>query len=200
MNMDKKLFGLVLAGGKSRRMGEDKGLIDWHGKQQRYHLADLLDGYCEKTYISCRSDQVEAIEDLGYRTIADDFAGTSGPYGALISAMKKYPKASWLVVACDLPYFDEQAIEDLIENRDSNLIATAYRSPVDGLPEPVAAIWEPASLQILLEHFEKDAITCPRKVLIKREDAVKLIDPKLPSMVANVNTPDDLAKARELID
>lgn len=197
--MDEKLFGLVLAGGKSRRMGEDKGLIDWHGKEQRYYLADVLERYCQDTFISCRQDQSTEIENLGYKTISDNFPGTNGPYGALISAMQEYPGTSWLVVACDLPAFDEQAIENLIKNRDPNLIATAYRSPVDGLPEPLAAIWEPASLDDLLELFNTDAITCPRKALIKREDVVKLIDPKIPSMVANINTPDDMAQARGLI-
>lgn len=197
--MDKKLYGLVLAGGKSHRMGEDKGLINWHGKKQRYYLADLLNKYCQDTYISCRKDQAKQIEDLKYRTILDSFASVDGPYGALISAMKEYPEASWLVVACDLPFFDERAIEALIKNRDTNFIATAYRSPSNGLPEPLAAIWEPTSLPVLLELFKTDAISCPRKALLKSADIVKLIDPKLPNTVVNVNTPSDMIQAQELI-
>lgn len=197
--MDEKLFGLVLAGGKSRRLGEDKGLINWHGKKQRYYLADLLNRHCQDTYISCRQDQDKEIEDLNYRTILDNFAGVDGPYGALISAMKEYPKASWLVVACDLPFFDEQAIEALIKERDPSYIATAYKSPVNGLPEPLAAIWESASLPVLLELFKTDAISCPRKALIKNADIVKLIEPKLPNTVVNVNTLSDMIQAQELI-
>ncbi|MFO0781414.1 MAG: NTP transferase domain-containing protein [Candidatus Saccharimonadales bacterium] len=197
--MGEKLFGLVLAGGKSRRLGEDKGLINWHGKKQRYYLADLLNRHCQDTYISCRQDQAKEIQDLNYRTILDNFAGVDGPYGALISAMKEYAKASWLVVACDLPFFDDEAAETLIRNRDPNFIATAYKSPANGLPEPLAAIWEPASLQILLESFKTDAISCPRKALIKSANIVKLIDPKLPSTVVNVNTPADMIQAQELI-
>lgn len=197
--MSKQLFGLVLAGGKSRRMGEDKGLIDWHGKEQRYYLADLLGQHCQSAYISCRQDQVKEIERLNYKTILDNFVGTDGPYGALISAMRSHPEASWIVVACDLPFFDEQAVETLIQSRDSSYIATAYKNPVNGLPEPLAAIWEPASLQVLLELFKTDSISCPRKALIRNANAVKLIEPTLPNTIINVNTSADLAHARELV-
>ncbi|MEP6951744.1 MAG: NTP transferase domain-containing protein, partial [Ginsengibacter sp.] len=48
------LNGLVLAGGKSERMGYDKGMIVWHGREQQYYLADLLKNLCEEVYISCR--------------------------------------------------------------------------------------------------------------------------------------------------
>ena len=63
------LFGLVLAGGKSQRMGEDKGLINYHGKIQREYMADLLDDICEETFISCRPEQAAEIEH--YPTLPD---------------------------------------------------------------------------------------------------------------------------------
>ena len=45
--------GLVLAGGNSTRMGYDKGAIKYYGKAHREYLADLLNGFCSKTYLSC---------------------------------------------------------------------------------------------------------------------------------------------------
>ena len=53
------LYGLVLAGGRSTRMGQDKSLISYHGKAQREYMADLLGQWCSRTFISCRGDQVE---------------------------------------------------------------------------------------------------------------------------------------------
>ena len=40
--------GLVLAGGKSTRMGTAKDLLNWHGKEQRYFAADLLAPFCDE--------------------------------------------------------------------------------------------------------------------------------------------------------
>ena len=57
-----RLNGLVLAGGKSQRMGEDKGQINYHGKPQREYLYDLLNGFTESTYMSCRPDQVSEFD------------------------------------------------------------------------------------------------------------------------------------------
>lgn len=190
-----KLFGLVLAGGKSQRMGSDKGVMSWHGKPQREYLADLLGQYCDKTFISCRSDQKA---DLPGRQLIIDSYGDIGPSGALLSAMTAYPAAGWLVVACDLPMLDAQALEQLIEQRDKDMIATAYKSPTDGLPEPLAAIWEAKSKPILLQQL-KAGIDCPRKVMINNNDQVKLIDPMSAKTLLNANTPDDVAQARRLI-
>jgi len=56
-----KIYGLVLSGGKSTRMGEDKGLISYHGIPQRDHLYQLLNQDCDTTYLSIREDQKEEI-------------------------------------------------------------------------------------------------------------------------------------------
>jgi len=82
-----KLYGLVLSGGKSTRMGMDKGMIPYHGIPQRDYLYDLLSSVCEKTFVSLRRDQqsdlptsTECIVDL------DEYRG---PYNGLLSAHKK---------------------------------------------------------------------------------------------------------------
>ena len=105
-----KLNGLVLAGGKSTRMGKDKGSLDYHGKPQREFMADLLSQFCEETYISVRENQVVQSE---YKLLEDTFVGL-GPFGAIASAMRNNPNTSWLVVACDLPLLDEKTLNFLV--------------------------------------------------------------------------------------
>jgi len=51
-------------------MGVNKAMINLHGKEQQYYLADLLGLCCEKVFISCRDDQVNEI-DPGYKTMPD---------------------------------------------------------------------------------------------------------------------------------
>ncbi|MCJ8165056.1 NTP transferase domain-containing protein [Pontibacter sp. E15-1] len=188
------LNGLVLAGGQSLRMGRDKGAIDWHGKAQRYFMADLLKGFCNEVYISCRAEQQVEVNN-GYKTLSDTFIGL-GPYGAILSAFREQPDAAWLVVACDLPLLDEQTLEQLTSQRDSAATATTFVSPHDGFPEPLITIWEPKSYPLLLS-FLAQGYTCPRKVLINSE--TNLINPQHPDALLNVNTPQELEKVKRLL-
>ena len=143
--------GLVLAGGKSQRMGFDKGLIDYHGLPQREYLAQLLSGSCEEVYYSLRPDQ-EA-EGLERPIIRDTFTGL-GPFGAITSAFRENPNTAWLVVACDLPLIDQAAIRQLITQRDTSKVATAFHNPETGWPDPLVTIWEPRAYPILLQFFD----------------------------------------------
>ncbi|MDZ4682114.1 MAG: NTP transferase domain-containing protein [Saprospiraceae bacterium] len=182
------LYGLVLAGGRSVRMGQDKGLMDYHGKPQREYAADLLNAFCEKTFLSCRSDQVASL-DSSYTALPDTFEGL-GPFGAILSAFREYPEAAWVVIACDLPLLDAPALQQLVEARRPAQIATAFQSPHDNMPEPLIAIWEPKSYAVLLQ-FLAQGYSCPRKVLLNTE--VHLIEPAQPQALTNVNSLEEAA-------
>jgi molybdenum cofactor guanylyltransferase len=189
------LDGLVLAGGKSVRMGHDKGLIDWHGKEQRYFIADLLNRFCNDVFISCREEQQQEI-DFNYRTLPDTFIGL-GPYGAILSAFREQPNAAWLVIAADLPLIDEDTINYLTQHRDTSSIATTFESPYDNFPEPLISIWEPKSYPVLLS-FLAQGYSCPRKVLINSD--TKILKAPNTEALINVNTPEELARAKEILD
>lgn len=189
-----KLKGLVLAGGQSLRMGQDKGAMAWHGKEQRYYMADLLGELCQEVYVSCRPEQ-QADLDANYNTLTDTFTGL-GPYGAILSAFREDPDAAWLVVACDLPLLDLATLQHLQEHRNTSAIATAYASPQDGFPEPLIAIWEPKSYPVLLS-FLAQGYTCPRKVL--RNSEIHLIAAPDADTLRNVNTPEELEQAQALL-
>lgn len=184
-----KLNGLVLAGGKSVRMGKDKGALDYHGKPQREFMADLLSPFCEETYISVRGNQGVESE---YGLLEDTFVGL-GPFGAIVSAMRKNPNVAWLVVACDLPLLDEKTLQFLIENRNDSKVATAIYNPETDFPEPLITIWEPRSYQVLL-NFLTQGYSCPRKVLINSEiELLKLEDTKV---LLNVNDTEGYEKVK----
>ena len=193
---NRELLGLVLAGGQSKRMGQDKGRMTWHGKEQRYYIADLLQDFCDTVYISCRPEQHAEI-DTNYNTLPDSYTGI-GPYGAILSAFAAHSDKSWMIVACDLPLLDAGTIQHLIDQRDKSLIATTYKSPYDGLPEPLITIWAPASHPFLLSHLS-EGFTCPRKVLLKNIDKVKIIEPVNPDALMNTNTPEDAMKVNQVL-
>ena len=188
------LNGLVLAGGKSLRMGYDKSSIEWHGKEQRYYMADLLKQYCDEVFISCRADQQNEV-DSHYKTLPDTFVDL-GPYGAILSAFREKPDAAWLVVACDLPLLDIETLQYLVAHRNPSAVATTFESPFDGLPEPLITIWEPKAYPVLLS-FLSQGYTCPRKAL--RNNDVHIIKAENADALMNVNTQDELEKVKDIL-
>lgn len=186
-----KIYGLVLAGGKSTRMGKDKGLIPYHGMPQRDYLYHLLSRVCDRTFMSIRPEQQNDFPD-DMETIVDENK-YKGPYNGLLSAHEKHPKVAWLVLACDLPLIDLQSLQELIAARDPNTMATSFAQKADPLPEPLCAIWEPNAFETSLAYLESGNGTCPRKFLINNE--VKLVFPYNPNVLLNANSEEEYKEA-----
>ncbi len=186
------LYGLVLAGGKSERMGRDKSTIDYHGLPQRDYVYNLLQEFCDETFLSLRPDQSE---EGPLPVLPDVFLGL-GPYGALLSAFQAYPDKAWLVAACDLPLLSAEALQFLTGNRDPSKPATAFISPENALPDPLLAIWEPKSYLTLLQ-FLAQGFSCPRKVLINSD--THLLQAPDPDWLLNVNTQEEYKRVMAAI-
>ncbi len=187
------IYGMVLAGGKSERMGKDKSLMDYHGTSQRQHLTQLLNQFCEKTFLSCRPEQTQEIQD--FEVLPDTFMGL-GPMGAILSAFQKYPNHAHLVVACDLPLLDKNTLEELIQQRNPSKIVTAFHNHQTGFTEPLIALWEPKAYPVLLQ-FLAQGYACPRKVLINSD--INELKPQNPTSLMNVNRPEEVDKVMELL-
>lgn len=192
MTSDKNLKGLVLCGGMSIRMQQDKSQIAYHGKPQWQYLHDLLKNFLPEVYLSCRPEQ----EFPGCNHLIPDSVIGAGPSSGLLSAHAAYPDASWLVLACDLPLISEQSIAYLIQNRDAQKAATAFISPFNFSPEPLITIWEPAGLDALEKEF-REGKNCPRKTLLKVE--VELLKNPNSTEQFNANTPDEMNDAMNKI-
>lgn len=187
--MSNALYGLVLAGGQSRRMGRDKALLVRDGQSQIRRIALLAGSVTEKLFVSARADQKDDPERSQFETIVDRY-DDMGPIAGVLSAMDEYPAVDWLVIACDLPNIDEATLHYLIEHRSAEQPFTAFRSSHDELPEPLCAIYVSGSDKLIRE-FVADGMVCPRKMLINSD--TKLLQQPNPVALDNVNTPDDLA-------
>lgn len=183
------LYGLLLAGGRSRRMGRDKALIETGGKSQLERAMQLLATVTDKSFVSVRGDQVDDPARSRYPTIVDRYAD-AGPVAGILSALDEYPNVDWLVLACDLPNLDAPTLAALIAERETSRAFVAFTSSHDGLPEPLCAIYRQGSGDVL-RRFVNDGLRCPRKMLIRSD--TKLLTQPNPRALDNVNTPQDLA-------
>jgi molybdopterin-guanine dinucleotide biosynthesis protein A len=185
------LYGLVLAGGASKRMNRDKATLEYRGRPQLECAYELLAGYCERTFVSVRLDQVRDPLRARFPQVVDTLHDV-GPMAGIAAAQEAHPRAAWLVLACDLPFVSPSAIERLIAAR-SGVTPVAYRSSHDGLPEPLCAIYEPGTRPAVLDAIA-DGKFCPRKLLLRLE--APLLELPDRSALDNVNTPDEFTAAR----
>ena len=194
MMESKEIFGLVLAGGRSRRMGRDKAFLPLKGQSLVVHVLELTRQICPQVFISLRPEQEASIKsaELGGANAIHDQFGEIGPLGGILSAFKEYPENPWLVLAVDLPCLDRNTLEYLVAHRDPEKPFTAYRGR-DDLPEPLCAIYEPQSRDILMNYFKNSRSLSPRDILINEER--QLLSPPHPWALANVNTPEEYKKA-----
>ncbi|MGH8130303.1 MAG: NTP transferase domain-containing protein [Steroidobacteraceae bacterium] len=186
------LYGLVLAGGKSSRMQTDKAALSYGRRPQLAHAFDLLIPRVSMAWISVRADQVRERLRAGYPQIVDGAQG-SGPIAGIIAAQARHPEAAWLVLACDLPLLDGATLDQLLAGRDTRRLATAFKSACDGLPEPLCAIYEPASREPILRHVAAGH-DCPRKFLLAHDAA--LLEAAHPYALDNANTPQEVEAVR----
>jgi molybdopterin-guanine dinucleotide biosynthesis protein A len=163
--MNSSLHGLILIGGKSQRMGQDKHLLDYHGETQLTWLQDLLSPFCQKVFVSAAQETHLQLDDSAL-IIRDKLPG-SGPLIGILSAMIKVPHAAFFVVACDLPFLDSPNLKKLINERDQDCLATGFYNSNKKWVEPLATIYEPKIFSEMFKDFSLPA-SGPRKFLAKQ--------------------------------
>ncbi len=165
-------------------MGNDKGLLEYHGQPQRDYLYNMVNKVCDKVFFSIRAEQqAEMDSESEYIVDRNEYRG---PLNGILSAHKAHPNAAWLVLACDLPLLDTNALQVLVNQRDLDKVATAYATNESKLPEPLISIWEPKGLEQAIAYMEQAQSSCPRKFLINSD--VKLIYPERDEVLYNANS------------
>ncbi len=190
--MTAPLYGLLLAGGRSSRMQTDKAAIAYGQRPQLEQAFELLAPRVGLAFVSVRADQIRDRLRAAFPQIVDGATG-AGPIAGIIAAQARHPEAAWLVLACDLPLLDRATLDQLIAGRDALRLATAFRGVSEGLPEPLCAIYEPASRGPILAHVASGR-DCPRKFLLAHE--VRLLDPVHARALDNANSPQDFEAMR----
>ena len=191
MTSDRPVFGLVLAGGESKRMGRDKALLERDGRSQLAFIVRLVAAHADRVFVSTRLDQKDDPERRRFNQVVDHYSDM-GPLAGILSAMEDFPDVDWLVVACDLPNISDETLAYLLANRSSDHPFTAFLSSHDGLPEPLCAIYRMESKSVV-RQFADDGIHCPRKILIRSD--THLLEQLDPTSLDNINTPNDLAES-----
>ena len=202
----KTLFGLVLAGGLSRRMGENKVLLPFGASRLVDHVAQRLAAQAASVAINAN----EPLPELdSYALIADDIIGHAGPLAGVAAGLaarnKGEPTSSHLLtVAADTPFFPADLAERLASALDgSDDIAVAAGQ--DGAWHPVFALW-PAGMEDDLRNWLRNPENRRLKAFIQRHPHRVVPFPLIRAGEGwidpffNINTPEDYRRALALRD
>jgi len=182
------VWGCVLIGGKSRRMGEPKHLLEQNGHTWIERTVAMLRQKVEQVVIAGSGELPASLADV---VRLDDVAELFGPLAGILAAFRGYPQVSWLVAACDLPDMQKEALQWLLEWRRPGVLAVMPDLDGDGRIEPLLAYYDQACRPLL----EEMAASGYRRM--NRLQAVPgVITPQPPLDLRicwrNVNTPEDL--------
>jgi len=116
------ILGAILAGGQSKRMGEDKLFLELNNKKLIEHTLDKVKKYLKKIIIITNHDNKFFLKN-NLITVKDCVEGQLGPLVGILTAMKwakeNLSKCSWIATfPCDTPFFPESIIKSFIEESE----------------------------------------------------------------------------------
>ena len=197
--MIRDVSGVVLAGGKSKRMGMDKRHLSVHGKPLLDRVTSvLLELFPEVLLVLAEKDIEQSNERIRIVTdLVPDCAAVGGLYTGLYHA--RYPRV--FVVACDMPFINPAVIELFLQKIDATDIVMAQL--VTGL-QPLHGLYSKQCLPILKEMIDArdlrlQSIADKPGLTVHRvpETEIKRLDPQLLSFL-NLNSPADLELANKI--
>lgn len=177
--------GVVLAGGRSSRMGTDKALVPVAGRPMAVRVAAALAaGGCDPVW--CQGGDAAALTALGLE-VRPDTQAHAGPLAAIAQALHAASPLDVVVAACDLPDLDGasvQAVRAAGAGTPGALVAAAD----DGTGVHLVAWWSAAAAPVLDELVSAGMVSF--RAAVDRLGGVRV--PVDPGAVRNVNHPDDL--------
>ena len=183
------LYGLILAGGQSQRMGQSKARLPYGGIAQYRRAAGMLFNCCKTVFLSCRPEHKAAYRDIPLILDWSEF-GEIGPLNGVLSAFGTLP-GPWLVLGCDYPLISAADLELLLRARDPQAPATVFIHPESNLPEPLIGIYEQSAATLLAEWLRNGGQSL--RVFLE-ENKAKMVPHDNPQHLKSVDTPEAYAQ------
>ena len=194
---DTGVTGLVLAGGRSSRLGRSKALEPFLGEPLLSRVAARLGPVVQEVTLVVDSQSTAATLPVpfGAQVVLDEYPNC-GPLGGIYTGLKAARTPWVLVVACDMPFVEPRLLQFLLEQRGAK---EAVAPLVNGLPEPAHAAYSKGCLPAMLSRLQSGRLKLADilqdlNVAYVAEEALREVDPHLLSFF-NVNTQADLDRA-----
>jgi molybdopterin-guanine dinucleotide biosynthesis protein A len=186
----------ILAGGASKRMGEDKALLRIvpDGPTMLERVTRVARQIADEVMVICPEDR--AYSGFGARIVVDEHPG-EGPLGGIISALRASTCPQTLVLSCDLPFLSVPLIRWMCELPETPLLIPE----IEGRGHPLLARYGANVLSALTRQFDagerrlQSALIGLQTRIVTERDVLRF-DPSLRSFF-NANSPEELAVVKK---
>ena len=186
--------GVILAGGKSRRYGKNKALVDIDGIPLIQRVLGVMKSLFPAVILITNTPETYAFLDI---PMYEDRIKGLGPLGGIFTALGVIPETAGFFVACDMPFLNRDLIRyQVAVRRDFDVVAPN----LSGMFETLHALYTRACLpeiEKLIQAGTYQTIQLFQKVSVRyvNENEVRKFDPELRSF-SNINRPEELVKIR----
>ena len=185
------ITGVILAGGKSSRMGKDKALLDFNGKPFIQHIAEALQQVFSKIIII--SDHGEDYRFLGL-PIYEDIFKDCGPLGGIHAAFTRTWAKRIFIISCDLPLLSAETVRWIIETSCRGDVIVVQSGQYI---QPLCGMYSRRCHTLLEKHLKLGQHSVLR--FLEDVQMVAILPdlssaPNVPRVLTNVNTPDDYSR------
>ena len=191
---------IILAGGKSSRLGRDKASEVLLGRTLLQRAIDRLDNLVdEHVIVTAQGQHLPDLEATARLTVVQDLYPGLGPLGGIYSGLSATSKDCAVTLACDMPLLQAalpEAMLGILDNHDAVV-------PLNGLPEPLCAVYATTCLPAILNRINAGDLKMTSfyeaiDVLYLEPEAWRRFDPEGLSFL-NVNKEEDLRRAEAIL-
>ncbi|MFO1387687.1 molybdenum cofactor guanylyltransferase MobA [Cellvibrio sp.] len=196
-------IGVIVAGGRSRRMGGgDKFLLPLGEKTIIERTVDRAVTQVTSLLFNCNSER-EGISSIGIPVVKDIFEGWRGPLAGIHAGLnwmtQNQPESEWLAsFAADTPFFPEDLVGRLLEQAEINscdLVVATHNSEI----QPLFALWNISLLYRLEEHLLNGGNPKMQTWMASQNTSYVEFGNAEQNPFFNINTPSDLSEAESMV-
>ena len=190
------VWACILIGGRSSRMGQPKHLLkrsEGGSESWLERTVRLVQPCVDGLVLSGKGELPTALANIPR---IPDIPGFSGPLTGVLSAMRWQPSMSWLVIACDMPFISETALNWLLEGRRPGCWGRLPRLADSDFCEPLFAWYDGRSAHLLEEQLLRGNLRVGKIASHLKIDN-PIIPERLRSAWQNVNTPEQLQSVQK---
>ena len=191
-----KVSGVLIAGGKSRRMGHDKRFLTVGGIGIFGRTLDVLKETFAETIVVL-AEPVDSLDAQGSKVVYD-IVPNAGSLGGLYTGLMASSESRVFAVACDMPFLDAEVIRFMASfDRTADVVV----AELEGRFQPMHAMYSQRCLPYLQAMADKQDLKMQRLFLEKQLRVAVLNQSHLTGLASghrsfqNINTPGDLARA-----